>query len=466
MLFAGSILSLPTLLLLLTPPVSDLAADPTDTPEGAIPMQPPAGMFPQQPASDALDGPDHTMALGDKILFVNFDGADMNFCNSGPQNNCSSIFGGTVLPYGGDSGQRASVVQIVRTRLNDFGITVTDTRPGSGDYDMEMVGDWSPPPGGGFAGVAPSIDCFDNRGGEVSFTLDGAGSSDGVSEIILQEVAHTWGLEHIDDQGDLLYPTTQGQNKVFKDECLTIVTLNDDNTTSPTGANCNQMHTNFCSSNSQNSYQEMLALFGPGIPDTTAPTVQILEPAEGATLEGDVNLRISLEDNQSPIIINTTITIESDSLDDPIKQDGAYAGPSELDFPIKGLPGGEYTITIDAEDEDDNPTSDSVTFTLIGAPPADSGSDSDSGGDESGGETSGGTDGGEGGGEGEAGGGESNGDGGGDGDGDGGDDSGVETDSAGAGGDDSGGCSVETPGSGIGWAALGLLGLVAFRRRD
>lgn len=461
----GSILSLPTLLMLAAQPgaATDLS-DPTDTAEGALPMQPRGDMAPSTTpaATGDFDGPNHTMGLGDKILFVNFDGADMNACNSGPQNNCSNLFFGTVLPYTGDAAKRASVVQIVRTRVNDFGITVTDTRPSSGDYDMEMVGDWAGVGDQGFAGVAPSIDCFDNRGGEVSFTLEASGTSDGISEIILQEVAHTWGLEHVDDQGDLLYPTTQGQNKIFKDECLQIVVLNNDGTTSPTGANCNQMHNQFCGSNVQNSYQEMLALFGPGIPDTTAPTVQIVSPAEGESVEGDVNLVVSFVDDQSPMIINATITIDSDSLEGPVESDGAYAAPSELEFPIQGLPGGQYTVTIDATDEEDNPTSDSVTFTVVGDPPNDS--DGNSGGDESGGEetSGGGTDGGDGDG-GNADGG--NGDGG-NGD-DGGPVSGGDTDGGTAGGDDDGGgCSVESPGSKMGWAVLGLLGLVAFRRRD
>ena len=133
----GSILSLPTLLMLAVQPgaATDLG-DPTDTAEGALPMQPRADMAPSTtPATpDGFDGPNHTMGLGDKILFVNFDGADMNACNSGPQNNCSNLFFGTVLPYTGDAAQRASVVQIVRTRVNDFGVTVTDQRPASGDY--------------------------------------------------------------------------------------------------------------------------------------------------------------------------------------------------------------------------------------------------------------------------------------------------------------------------------------------
>lgn len=453
----ASILSLPTLLLLSASPATGDLVDPTDTAEGALPMQP-RQPLPQQRAMGpgVIDAPLRPMGLGEKTLYVNFDGGDMNACNSGPQNNCSNLFFGTVLPYSGDAAKRASVVQIVRTRLNDFGITVTDQRPGSGDYDMEMVGDWAGVGDQGFAGVAPSIDCFDNRGGEVSFTLEASGSSDGIAEIILQEVAHTWGLEHVDDQGDLLYPTTQGQNKIFKDECLQIVVLNDNGSTSPTNANCNQMHTNFCSSNVQNSYQEMLALFGPGIPDTTAPTVQIVSPADGDTIEGDVNLVVSFEDDQSPMIINATITIESASLDEPVEADGAYAAPSELEFPIQGLPGGEYTVTIDATDEEDNPTSDSVTFTVVGDPPA----GGDGGGDDSGGvETSGGT--GDGDGDGSAGD-----DGGGDEGGGSGAVSGGDTDggTAGASGD-GGGCTVEEPGSRTGWAVLGLLGLVMFRRR-
>lgn len=460
----GSILSLPTLLMLAVQPGSatDLG-DPTDTAEGALPMQPRQPM-PQVPHSaEDIDGPQHTMGLGDKILFVNFDGADMNPCNTGPQNNCSSLFFGTVLPYTGDAAKRASVIQIVRTRVNDFGITVTDQRPASGDYDMEMVGDWAGVGDQGFAGVAPGpVDCFDNRGGEVSFTLEASASSDGIAEIILQEVAHTWGLEHIDDQGDLLYPTTQGQNKIFKDECLQIVVLNDNGSTSPTGAFCGAQHAQFCSNNQQNSYQEMLALFGPGIPDTTAPSVQIVSPADGESIDGDVNLVVSFEDDQSPMIINATITIESASLDEPVENDGAYAAPSELEFPIQGLPGGEYTITIDATDEEDNPTSDSVTFTVLGDPPNDS---DGNGGDGSGGEetSGGGTDGG--GGEGDGGNdGGSNGDGG---DGSaGGPVSGGDTDGGTAGGDGDGGCSVESPGSKMGWAVLGMLGLVAFRRRD
>jgi hypothetical protein len=336
--------------------------DALDTPEGAIAIDPPE----LPPAS--LDQPPDVQLLGDKIMFINFDGGDMNGCgNNDPASNCSTIFGGTVLPYTGDAAKRATVIQIVRKRTEDFGITVTDTRPASGDYDMEMVGDWQGVDNPGFAGVAPSIDCFDQRGGETSFTLEASGTSDGIAEIILQEIAHTWGLEHVDNQGDLLYPTTQGQNKVFRDECYKIVYNTD---LDPSNGQCNTMHTQFCNSGWQNSYRELLQLFGPAVPDTEPPLVEIVAPTEGEVLDGGMGTMIvRFADNLQPVIINATINIDGTGLEMPVSQDGAYAGPAELEFPISGLPDGEYTISIDATDEYDNPASDQVSFTVEGNPP-------------------------------------------------------------------------------------------------
>lgn len=377
---------------------SPLPLEALDTPEGAMAIDPPGLPEP------SLDQPVDPQLLGDKIIFVNFDGGNMNSCgNNDPANNCSTIFGGTVMPYTGDAAKRATVIQILRKRTEDFGVTVTDTRPAGGDYDMEMVGDWVGVENPGFAGVAPSIDCWDQRGGETSFTLEASGTSDGMAEIILQEIAHTWGLEHVNDQSDLLYPTTQGQNKVFRDECLKIVYNTD---LDPSNGQCNSMHSQFCSTGFQNSYQELLTLFGPAVPDTQPPIIDIIEPAEGATIDGgDLTMVVQISDNLQPVIINATITMEGTGLDGPISNDGAYAGPGNLEFPITGLPDGEYTITVEGTDEYDNPGGDQVSFIVVGNPPqggeeGGSGEESGSGGPASAGESGGGGSAGEGGGSG------------------------------------------------------------------
>ncbi len=417
--------------------------DVLDTAQGAIPID---GNPPTSPAG--LTATQRPAYLGDKILFLNFEGGDMNFCgNNNPVNNCSTIYGGNVLPYTGDLAQRASIVQIIRKRVQDVGITVTDQRPDSGDYDMEMVGNWQgqDPP---FAGVAPNIDCFDATGGETSFTLEASSSADGIAEIVLQEVAHTWGLEHVDEQQDLLFPTTQGSNKTFRDECLKIVS---DTELTQSNGQCNSVHTNFCDFGWQNSYQELLFLFGPSLPDTIAPAVSILSPENGATIDGgDLDLLVELRDDQSPAVISMDIILESDALPEPVESGGAFAAPSELPFPIMGLPDGEYTVRVDILDESDNPATDEVSFTVIGNPPEggdDSAVDESGGGEGSGGAGTGGD---------------------GSGDGSGGADG---TSSAGVvdpPGSSADGCDCRTgrptPGPGLGLGLLALLGLVRRRR--
>ncbi|MBX7082181.1 MAG: hypothetical protein K1X88_23435 [Nannocystaceae bacterium] len=309
-------------------------------------------------------------ALGDKVLFVNFDGAMMQFCgNNDPHDNCSTIFQGMVLPYSGDAAKRAAIVQIIRERVADFGITVTNLRPEAGDYDMGMVGDWQGE-NPAFAGVAPNIDCGDGSGGEVSFTLEASGTADGIAEIVLQEAAHTWGLEHVNDGTDLLYPTTSGVNKTFVDACAKIVS---DTMLTESGGLCNGIHTQFCDSGWQNSHAELLLVFGPSQPDTVAPTVSIVSPQDGATLPADFPLVIAIADDQSPVVVDLTVTLTSDALAEPVVVTAAYPGPDEISFPLSDLPEGTYTIAVDGLDESDNAAGDSITVS-VGTPAGDSGS--------------------------------------------------------------------------------------------
>jgi MYXO-CTERM domain-containing protein len=308
--------------------------------------------------------------VGEWVVFTNFDGGKMNFCgwgNNSPHNNCSHIFQGQVLPFSGDAGRRAAVVQVIRNDLKQFNIHVTDIRPESGDYDMEMIGDWSPPPGGGFAGVAPSIDCFNGNGGEVSFTLDYTNSATGIAKAVLQEIAHTWGLEHVDSKADLLYPTTQSlPDPTFVDECFQIVKLDDNNKPVPDSAWCPQQHTQFCPSNRQNSYRELLQIFGPGSPDLTAPTVEITAPAEGAEVDPKFDLTFTASDNQTPQLL--TISLEIDGPSAAKTDPATWPSPSDLTFPISGLKPGAYTVTVKVVDEDDNEALGVVNFTVKGEP--------------------------------------------------------------------------------------------------
>ena len=304
------------------------------------------------------------------ILFINFDGGQMNDCgwSNDPKNNCSWIFDGEVLPYSGDAGQRATVVQYIRKDFESFAIKVTDIRPGDNvDYDMEMVGDWNPAPQGGFAGVAPGVDCFNQTGGETSFTLDYTKSPGGIAKAVLQEAAHTWGLEHVESKSDLLYPTTAGvSDPTFEDTCSQIVVLNNANQTEPTNGECVTQHKQFCDSgDQQNSFQELLMIFGPSAPDLTPPELTILAPAQGAEVGEKFDLKIQAQDEQSPQLLAFEI-VGSGASD--FATDTNRASPTDLTFPIQGLPPGGYTIVVTVTDEDGNLATEKVDFTVVTTP--------------------------------------------------------------------------------------------------
>ncbi|MBC8070852.1 MAG: hypothetical protein IAG13_21170, partial [Deltaproteobacteria bacterium] len=356
-------------------PVPSDAREPIDEAEFAIAIDAPT------PHADAFVGQRPPQRLGAKILYVNFDGGQMQGgCGNDPGGNCSSIFQGVVLPYSGDAAKRASVIQVIRSRVEDFGITITNVRPASGDYDMEMVGNWQGEMTE-FAGIAPSIDCWDQDGGQVSFTLESAQSADGIAEIVLQEAAHTWGMEHVDVQTDLLYPTTSGTNKTFNDACGKIV---EDTMLNESDGWCNQVHTNFCDSGWQNSYQELLLVFGESIADTIAPTVEIVEPASGAQIAGDFDLVIDIADDQSPVVVDMIITLDSPALEMPSSSPAAaYVGPGQLSFPVEDLPEGDYTVHVAITDESGNPAETQIAFSMLAAAADTSGGGSDEAGSSS-----------------------------------------------------------------------------------
>jgi hypothetical protein len=113
-----------------------------------------------------------------------------------------------------------------------------------------------------------------------------------------QEAAHVWGLEHVDSQNDLLFPTTGGAgDPSFEDACHQIVVL--DGGIQPTEAACAEMHELNCPDvpDHQNSYQDMMMVFGPRTPDMSPPTLEIVAPTEGETFASGstVEVRIMMQ---------------------------------------------------------------------------------------------------------------------------------------------------------------------------
>lgn len=293
-----------------------------------------------------------------ETLFINFDGGVLQTgCGNDPRYDCSTLanlFNGYVGPYEGNETQRISILQATRKDLNDFGVrVVVDRPPEDVPYTMVMYGDLGPQ---SFAGIAPYIDCEDRRGGDTSFT-QGFGSSNTGSTVILQEAAHTWGLEHVDAELDILNPfKSAGLNQSFRDECFRVVS---DTDLTPTPGSCNQVHTQFCETSYQNSWQEMNLLFGPAIPDTTAPTLEITNPEDESTfvLPTTIALLGDVQDDLHPQFY----TVEVYNHDLLIYTEDRIG----LDLLLVNPPEDDYDLRVVIADEAGNTAEDRVRFTIL-----------------------------------------------------------------------------------------------------
>ncbi|MCX4239989.1 MYXO-CTERM sorting domain-containing protein [Paraliomyxa miuraensis] len=293
-----------------------------------------------------------------ETLFINFDGGVLQTgCGNDPRYDCSTLanlFNGYVGPYDGNETQRISILQATRKDLKDFGVrVVVDRPPEDVPYTMVMYGDLGPQ---SFAGVAPYIDCEDRRGSDTSFT-QGFGSSNTGSTVILQEAAHTWGLEHVDAELDILNPfKSAGLNQSFRDECFRIVS---DTDLTPTPGSCNQVHTQFCETGHQNSWQEMNLLFGPAIPDTTAPTLEITSPEDESTfvLPTTIALLGEVQDDLHPQFYRVEV-YDHDQLIYTEDRIG-------LDLLLINPPEGDYDLRVVIADEAGNTGEDRVRFTIL-----------------------------------------------------------------------------------------------------
>jgi MYXO-CTERM domain-containing protein len=260
-----------------------------------------------------------------------------------------------VGPFDGSEAAKMNILQATRRTLNDFGVRVVARRPPEGtDYTMVLYGLLGSQ---SFAGVAPYIDCEDLRRNDTSFTDSFDGSRTG-STVILQEAAHTWGLEHVDGPFDVLNPFKSDNNQIFQDECLKIVSSTDvENDQSP--GTCNQIHTLFCPPGYQNSYREMLHLFGPYIPDVEAPTLEIVYPQDGDAfaLPTTFSLLGDIDDNLHPQFYSVEVYNHGELI-----YDETDVG---LDLVLSNPPEGDYDMRVVIRDGEGNEAEDRVSFTIL-----------------------------------------------------------------------------------------------------
>ena len=392
------------------------------------------GQYRGDPVPVPADAPRHNLASPPHpaeggapagTIFVNFDGELRNGGFDDSRTNTTQLgefAGQNFAPYGNDESKRAAVMEAVRQDWAAYNILVVDQRPASGEYTMNMTGP-SNPFGGGVLGIAP-LDCNDQQThNNITYAFHSAG--DGFSAAITattigQEVAHSYGLEHVNEPGDIMNPYNAGGDPVFNDTCIQIVQ----------SLSCPQQHAAVCGSQQmQNSHQELLNLFGAAIPDAAPPTVSITFPGDGDTFEAGANFEVmvnALDDTgiESVQLFNNGMALQSDSSE-------------PYGWGVTNIPAGEYALHVIATDFAGNETMSNVVTIYVGIEPPPSASGGGDAGDGSGGDG-----------------------------GDGGDGTDGDSDALpdAMGGDDDG-CGCATTSEPTPWLAFGLFALLGVRRR-
>ena len=336
---------------------------------------------PRRRADDAP--PEHAMQ---GRIFVNFDGASLTGGFDDSRNNVTQIseLVGSFAAYGAGT-KRDAVMQAVRADWAPFNVIVTDARPASGDYTMNMTGPTNPF-GGGVLGIAP-VDCGDaqtHNNITYAFHSEGDSFSAAVTATTIgQEVAHSYGLEHVDEPGDIMNPYNAGGDASFRDECISIVQ----------NLYCPAQHQAECGSQSlQNSYAELITLFGPSAPDAAPPTVTITYPANGDTFPTGSSFTITVDASDDTGV--ESVTLFSNDSEQGTDTSEPYG------WSVDSIPAGSYALRVVATDVAGNETSSATVMISVGddlpPPSGDGGGDAGSeGGDGDGGsDGSGGSDGG------------------------------------------------------------------------
>ncbi len=322
------------------------------------------------------NAPTEPLGVKQGVVFVNYDGAQLSSGRDDSITNTTQLgnLAGNFAAYGTGS-KRDATTQAVIQDWSPFNVIVTDTRPGSGDYTMNMTGPTNPY-GGGVLGVAP-VDCDDQQThNNITFAFHSANdnfSSATQATTIGQEVAHSYGLEHVNEPGDIMNPYNAGGEPEFTDVCIAIVG----------SSYCPSQHQAECGSSSQqNSYQELMTLFGPSTPDTAPPEVMITYPNEGDMFEAGANFTITATASDDQSVNELRLFI-----------DGAFVqadGSEPYDWGVTDIPEGQYELHVIANDLAGNETMSNVVNIGVGMAP---GGGSSGGSDGAGSDSSGDTDG-------------------------------------------------------------------------
>jgi len=227
----------------------------------------------------------------------------------------SSILGGNLSAFSQSATVWNQVMSCMQQTYAQFNVTITDVDPGSTPhFEVLVAGTGSQAgQGQGVLGVAPfNCSSVGNCASFISNTLVFDFANDPyysnnpleICSTAAQEIAHTWGLDHVVDKTDPMTYNPYSGMRLYKDnqkcgsDCV--------NGHAPfftqlacSGTGGNATHTCALGGATQNEVQVINGLFGTSAPDTTPPTVAITAPANNASVMPGFTVTATVTDNQA-----------------------------------------------------------------------------------------------------------------------------------------------------------------------
>ena len=282
----------------------------------------------------------------------------------------SSIVGGTsqlsAFPF--NDATWAALVSCVKTTYAPFDITITDVDPGNVPHWEDIVAGTFSQIGGqqaGVVGVSPWTGSGDIIPNSITFSFAADPYYKQVDTVntlcwtIAQETSHSFGLDHENYTPDPMTYNPGSLPKRFQ------------NVAKPCGSDCPTQFGPQCPSGSQNrscaggastqnSYTWLLGIFGGSTP--TPPTVKILSPANGATVQPGFPVQITATDDTA--IDHVQLLIDNKVIQSLASPPFAFNAPTDLGS-------GTHHVEVRAYDTQMTPGSAFIDV-VIGAPCDDS----------------------------------------------------------------------------------------------
>ncbi|MEM9456827.1 MAG: MYXO-CTERM sorting domain-containing protein [Myxococcota bacterium] len=301
-------------------------------------------------------------------VYLNFTGEPDGLFTGGENaaENLSNIArSGHPYPvYGGGEEKAIAAAQAVAADFEDWAVRVVyiERPPKVLPYSMVMVGGHhSDTTAGPSGGVAP-LDCEDFGQRNVCYAFQNGAPATSQANVISQEIGHTLGLGHTNASDSVMaagYAPTQGGDLGFNETCAPIIQVQGQ------GAACIGVNRCHCGvPDAQHDWQTLSTTFAPAGPDTTEPTIALLQPEDGAVFEPEDTIRVEFDPWDDVGGYGWGLRVSDDSgelLYDQVDYERA------LIFDLIGLPAGEYTLTAYIQDHADHVSTDEVTIRIGGA---------------------------------------------------------------------------------------------------